>query len=418
MPVETVCANIDGVTWVQSAHAAKGYVLTERASRAPAGCRVFPAAIGPLVTSLPSRVLGAVGPELAAWLSKVGGQSLRMYSERNDPRESGWWMFKTSQVRAALREILRVDPEARVALFILRLEPIDQTFGATPSLVIAALSGTRIAYVKTDAFARRPPDDTVELANVPVVEPQPLFYLGTHMTQWLETAGVPLFISRRRLAAVKRLPEAKARWALDSGGFTELSMYGRWTLSPRDYVADVRRFRDQVGRLDFAAPQDWMCEPEVIAKTGLSVEEHQLRTTMNFIELRSLAPELPIIPVLQGWGMWDYDRHLEQYAKAGVDLTREPLVGVGTVCRRQNSITVSMLMNMLASAGLRLHGFGFKVAGLKLCAPRLASADSLAWSFQARMNPPLEGHTHASCANCVEYALDWRERLLCGLQKR
>ena len=66
---------------------------------------------------------------------------------------------------------------------------------------------------------------------------------------------------------------------------------------------------------------DWMCEESVLRKTGLTVEGHHQRRTMeNFLELKSKAPELPIVPVLQGWTIGDYWRHVEQYGRAGVDL--------------------------------------------------------------------------------------------------
>ena len=45
----------------------------------------------------------------------------------------------------------------------------------------------------------------------------------------------------------------------------------------------------------------------------------------------------------------------------------------------------------------------------------LASADSLAWSYDARRRPPLPGHTHKNCANCQPYALTWRTRVLNSL---
>jgi len=49
-----------------------------------------------------------------------------------------------------------------------------------------------------------------------------------------------------------------------------------------------------------------MCEPFITAKTGLTVTAHQHRTVSNLIRLRDLAPDLPIIPVLQGWTIPDY----------------------------------------------------------------------------------------------------------------
>lgn len=113
--------------------------------------------------------------------------------------------------------------------------------------------------------------------------------------------------------------------------------------------------------------------------------------------------------MLQGWSIGDYERHVEAYADAGVELAALPLVGVGTVCRRQNTVTAAVLLAQLHLVhGLRLHGFGLKLTGLRLAREHLASADSTAWSFNARKNRPLPGHTHKSCANCIEYALEWR----------
>lgn len=244
-----------------------------------------------------------------------------------------------------------------------------------------------------------------------------IFYLGAHHAHWLRIARVPLFVSRRTLARVKALPRAAAPWALDSGCFTELSMYGRWTLAPRDYVAEVRRFRDEIGALAWASPCDWMCEPDMLRKTGLSVAEHQRLTVENFLELRELAPELPIIPVLQGWTLGDYLDCWELYERSGIALLDQPLVGIGTVCRRQHTFGAERIIRHLSEDGLKIHGFGFKIQGLRACSDALTSADSMAWSYNARRNPPLPGHEkrHKNCANCLDYALEWRADLLDSL---
>jgi len=109
------------------------------------------------------------------------------------------------------------------------------------------------------------------------------FYLGSHMPNWLATAGVPLFISHRRLADRKTLPRAAAEWALDSGAFSELSLYGEWRLTVREYNRAVRRYDDEIGSLSWVSPLDLMCEPEMLAKTGLTVQEHQRRTVENWL---------------------------------------------------------------------------------------------------------------------------------------
>ncbi|HEX7992696.1 MAG TPA: hypothetical protein VF506_02180, partial [Streptosporangiaceae bacterium] len=86
------------------------------------------------------------------------------------------------------------------------------------------------------------------------------FWLGTHRPSWLKRTdiGVPLFVSHVTLGKYKTLPTAVAPWALDSGGFSEVSARGADAFAdgPGPYVAAVRRYRDEVGQLAWAAPQD------------------------------------------------------------------------------------------------------------------------------------------------------------------
>lgn len=244
------------------------------------------------------------------------------------------------------------------------------------------------------------------------------FYLGTHQPHWLATADVPLFVSHRRLAGRKTLPRAIEHWALDSGGFSELSLYDEWRTTPGEYVAAVRRYDEEIGELGWAAPQDWMCEPFMTAKTGLSVLDHQRRTVANFLELQELwgnDATSPFMPVLQGWERDDYLRCHDLYGEAGVDLTAYPVVGLGSVCRRQASGAIGAVVAALRQRdpGLPLHGFGVKLGGLRAYGHLLHTADSMAWSFEARRHDPLPDCTgHKNCANCLTYALAWRERVV------
>jgi hypothetical protein len=217
----------------------------------------------------------------------------------------------------------------------------------------------------------------VTASTRPIEEPREAatFYLGSHQPGWLTKAGVPLFISHRRLAGYRRLPRARAGWALDSGGFSELSMFGEWRTSPTDYVGAVDRYDRQIGGLEWAAPQDWMCEPFMLAKTGLTVAKHQHRTVANFVELLDLWEQrqadyppnrqepCPFMPVLQGWTLADYWRCVDLYEQAGVRLADCPLVGLGSVCRRQATGEIGMIVRSLGAV-LPLHGFGCKTAGL------------------------------------------------------
>ncbi|WP_392872810.1 hypothetical protein [Streptomyces sp. LN499] len=248
------------------------------------------------------------------------------------------------------------------------------------------------------------------------------FYLTTHKRHWVKLTNKPLFLKSEHFAVARTLPEALGPYAVDSGGFSELQRHGRWTRTPRQYIDDLRRIWEHVGPYDWAAPQDWMCEdliihggragPNLFVGTHLSVAEHQRRTVANFLELRSLAPDLRIIPVLQGRTIPEYEHCRELYERAGVDLRAEPTVGLGSVCRLQSTNEGAAIVTAMATHGLRLHGFGFKTLGLAKVGHLLASADSAAWSSHARYRPPLAGHTHKNCANCIDYAMRWRTRVI------
>lgn len=243
------------------------------------------------------------------------------------------------------------------------------------------------------------------------------FLLGTHRPNWLAEMNVPLFVARQSLAPRKTLPRARGVWALDSGAFSEITLRGGWTVTPQQYAGEVRRFRDEIGGMRWAAIQDYMCEPIALKATGRTVREHQGLTVASLLELRSLAPDLPWAPVLQGWSPDDYLRHVDLYGDAGVDLRDELIVGLGSVCRRSQTGQIVRLIYRLSDLGIRLHGFGVKTEGLAEIGHRLTSADSMAWSFQARRAKiRLPGcTTHINCANCSRYALVWRERVLTAM---
>lgn len=173
-------------------------------------------------------------------------------------------------------------------------------------------------------------------------------------------------------------------WALDSGGFSVIKGPDGYPQSAEEYAAEVRRWSDGIGMLEWAAIQDWMCESVKLELTGFTVEEHQRRTVQSWLDLRRIAPDLPWVPVLQGFTRAEYLRCVEMYAAAGTDLTALPTVGIGSVCRREDTAEAEAIIRELAGMGLRLHGFGFKLGGLERCRDVLASADSLAWSDGAR----------------------------------
>src|SRR5437870_3667256 len=115
------------------------------------------------------------------------------------------------------------------------------------------------------------------------------FYLGTPIPSWLEDPAfetVPLFVSRNRLVGHVSELRARTRWALDSGAFTQIATHGKWTVPASQYAKEAKRWQREIGRMDWASPMDWMCEPEMLKKSGKSVTEHQQLTTRSYLELQ------------------------------------------------------------------------------------------------------------------------------------
>ncbi|MCO1581209.1 hypothetical protein M8C13_36215 [Crossiella sp. SN42] len=281
------------------------------------------------------------------------------------------------------------------------------------------------------------------------------FYFGVHQPNWLwhpDNQGLVMFPSYSTLHRRKTpFPRATVPYAVDSGGFSELQKHGRWTISPQTYVAFLRRLWEELGPFRWAAQQDWMCEQQIreggwyqngvrllslqhrnprsrapvyFAGTGLSVAEHQDRSDRNYHQLRELAPELPILYVLQGQHVDDYLRHRDLAAARGTDLSTHPVVGVGSVCRRQATGEAEQILARLHTEGLtRLHGFGFKIDGILRSGRYLASADSQSGSLTGRwwkgtgtacgtVHPSHRGRPPAkSCANCTTFLFGRHRRI-------
>lgn len=249
-----------------------------------------------------------------------------------------------------------------------------------------------------------------------------IFYTGTHQASWLWKHKGNWCVSRRRLYKKKKLHKALDRWVLDSGGFTELNDYGKWTVEPKAYVLEVERYISEIKNIEWCATQDWMCEDFVLKKTKKSVLEHQLLTIRSFLDLKNINDKIPWLPVIQGYTREEYLTCIDLYQKAGIDLTQEKCVGLGSICRRQITTEAADIISEISDMGIKLHGFGLKSTALKDIRVRskIASSDSLAWSFEARYNLPLQMcKTHESCSSCIHYARLWTIKIhliIAGLQ--
>lgn len=209
------------------------------------------------------------------------------------------------------------------------------------------------------------------------------FFLGLHQPSDAKHFA-SAFVSVNRLRNRKG-PFTVGDWIMDSGAFSTINTHGGYPHPVSEYAEQIRRWSSN-GNLLCAVAQDYMCEPHMLAKTGLTIAQHQQLTIERYDALLDEDTGVPIMPVLQGYAPEDYVSHVRQY---GQRLTPGMWVGVGSVCKRNGDVRAieSVLIAIHRERpDLRLHGFGIKITALHDQRVRdlLWSADSMAWSFAAR----------------------------------
>lgn len=210
------------------------------------------------------------------------------------------------------------------------------------------------------------------------------FFVGLHQPSdaWHFSAA---FISVNRLKDRKG-PFKVNDWIMDSGAFTTVNKYGGYPYPPSEYADHINRWAKN-GRLLAAVAQDFMCEPFVLQRTGLTVADHQRLTIERYDALLQCdTGGVYVMPVLQGYAPADYVQHVQNY---GHRLKPGAWVGVGSVCKRNgNARAIEAVLCAIKAyrPDLRLHGFGLKTTALRsgLVRSCLETADSMAWSFAAR----------------------------------
>lgn len=222
------------------------------------------------------------------------------------------------------------------------------------------------------------------------------FFVGLHQVSDAKHFA-RCFISVNRLVQRKSAFTVN-EWILDSGAFSTILQHGGYPHPVEQYAAQIRRWKDN-GKLLAAVTQDYMCEPHMLQRTGLTVEDHQHLTVERYDQLCQQVDGVYILPVLQGYAPQEYVQHLAMY---GERLAEHAWVGVGSICKRNSTpLAVEAVLRAIKTSrpDLRLHGFGLKTTALASKAIRqlLDTADSMAWSFAARR----EGRGAA--------ANDWRE---------
>lgn len=209
------------------------------------------------------------------------------------------------------------------------------------------------------------------------------FYVGMHMpskADKVDRAFISVNVLRKRKSGFP-----VGQWIMDSGAFTTISKHGGYHEPVSVYADQIKRWKTN-GDLVAAVSQDYMCEDHMLAKTGMSVRQHQVLTIERYDQLLAEDTGVYIMPVLQGYTPQSYVDHVRMY---GHRLKPGMYVGVGSVCKRNAS--PSSIVQVLKAIkqerpDLKLHGFGIKTTALawEYVRDNLESADSMAWSFAAR----------------------------------
>lgn len=239
------------------------------------------------------------------------------------------------------------------------------------------------------------------------------FYTGMHHpadAHMVERAFISINQVRGRKKAVP-----SNDWIVDSGAFREIEKFGKYRHDPANYAAEVNRLAAINPGMIAAVSQDFMCEPFMIEKTGLSLAEHQRLTIERYDALRPLIKGIYLMPVLQGYSLASYLDHIDQY---GDRLGPGSYVGVGSICKRNvNMREIEAILSAITvkRPQWQMHGFGIKTSALRSGVVRecLYSADSMAWSFAARRqgrdaNDPNEAVRFAKRIYTMPVQLGWK----------
>ncbi|EQB16816.1 MULTISPECIES: DUF7221 family queuine tRNA-ribosyltransferase-like protein [Sphingobium] len=220
----------------------------------------------------------------------------------------------------------------------------------------------------------------------------PALISANALSRWSRSKGWPDWRGWN-LAALDHAREL-ASLSLDSAGFVAMARYGGYPWRTTDYLVLAASYPFR-----WFASMDYCVEPE-IARDREEVLDRISRTIRANFDCRSGARDLGIehrlMPVIQGRRPEDYERCLDGLL---LDYSRTPLIGVGSLCRREVSgpeglIAVLDHLDRILPRDVRLHGFGVKgtaLSHLKGLEYRLASTDSQAYGQTARHDALVRG---------------------------
>jgi len=204
--------------------------------------------------------------------------------------------------------------------------------------------------------------------------------------------------------------------ALDSAGFTAMAQWKR--KGPQAGMLGIYPWRlEQYVELAGLLRPSWWSQPDLCVEEPIAgdreARRYRIEATAAMLEASLILVDRwqqqgafwqsPPVPVLQGWTVDEYceslDRMVDIYARMARTFDQPVLVGVGSMCRRpvnDPEIGILAILDGLLPRlppGIRLHLFGIKGSALERLVklPQIASFDSMAWDFAARVHSRKHG---------------------------
>lgn len=265
-----------------------------------------------------------------------------------------------------------------------------------------------------------------------------------HMAAHAFNQAYPVMVSTNAFWSQSKqafaFPEAtdlsETDFAMDSAGFVAMKLWkakgrqrGMGGIFPWTY-AEYIEFATGSGA-SWWSQSDCCVEPEIatsedevdfrIRATGTFLEgtlrilyewQNELAKTTTSNVVANLLP--PPVPVIQGWEAEHYERSMEMMMQVWQRwqpwLAAPALIGVGSVCRRplrhprHGLYAILDRVKTMIPTGSRFHLFGVKGEALRELGDQkwIASADSMAYDFGARLKAHRTGVSNSMAHRCTE----------------
>jgi hypothetical protein len=174
---------------------------------------------------------------------------------------------------------------------------------------------------------------------------------------------------------------------LDSGGFSFLNRFGDYPFGVDTFVDWYQMMMDANNKkISFISTPDYPCEEEITRTCKLKTNYERIIATVDkAVECYDKHPDVPWMPVIQGYEPSEYEMCLSLYRCKGI---KPKKFAVGSMCRRTNIKKIEYHIKNLIEYGLKeeIHIFGLCIRGMKskYLFDNVDSCDSVAYTYNCK----------------------------------